>query len=277
MRTVNLIRNVLFTVNVLLVNGLSADNLITYDGHIHYDEDIWTSLSPEQATQILQKHNIQRALVSATPTEGAEKLYLADPETIVPMLRPYKSWRHRYFWFKDPELKNYLELHLSRIPYRGFGEFHIFGQDADSKPVEDMIELARQHKLVLHPHTDLEAMQVFLRKAPDISIIWAHAGFDVPVNMLQKLMDKYPLFYVELSLREAMLEDGELLTDQWKTFLIKYRERFLVGSDTYKPSRWADMPEIVADTHDWLRQLPEDVAADIARHNFNRLFPKRID
>ena len=55
------------------------------------------------------------------------------------MLRPYKSWRHRYLWFKDPDLKNYLLEHMQRVPYRGFGEFHVFGKDSDTPQMEDMI------------------------------------------------------------------------------------------------------------------------------------------
>jgi hypothetical protein len=245
-----------------------------YDGHIHYDQDVWEALPPADALKMLKKENISRALVSATPTEGAELLYRADPDVVIPMLRPYKSWRHRYLWFNDPELKSYLVKHLERVPYRGFGEFHVFGADADSIPMEEMIELARERKLVLHPHTNLEGMRIILQKAPDIVVMWAHGGFDVPVKTLRELLDEHPEFYIELSLREGMLDTDGQLTPKWKQFLIDYRKRFLVGMDTYKPSRWADLPGIAAETRDWLSQLPEDVAADIARNNLDRLFPR---
>ena len=245
-----------------------------HDGHIHYDQDVWETLPPAEAIQLLKQQNIQRALVSATPTEGAEKLYRADPGIVIPMLRPYKSWRHRYLWFNDPELKAYLLQHLARAPYRGFGEFHVFGQDADSIPMEEMIELARERKLALHPHTNLEGMRVILKKAPDIVVMWAHGGFNVPVETLHELLDEYPMLYIELSFREGMLDDDQQLTSQWKQFLVDYRSRFLVGMDTYKPSRWADLPEIVAETRHWLEQLPENVVADISRNNLDRLFPQ---
>ena len=245
-----------------------------HDGHIHYDQDVWESLPPAEAIQLLKQQNINRALVSATPTEGAEMLYQADPNLVIPMLRPYKSWRHRYLWFNDPELKPYLLEHMERVPYRGFGEFHVFGQDADSIPMEEMIELAREHKLALHPHTDLEGMRIILQKAADIVVIWAHGGFNVPVETLRELLDEYPMFYIELSLREGMLDEEQQLTAQWKNFLQDYQTRFLVGMDTYKPSRWADLPEIAAETHGWLEQLPNEVAANIARNNLDRLFPQ---
>lgn len=255
---------------------VAADNKdsIIHDGHIHYDQDVWQTLPPDKAVQMLRAESIHRALVSATPGEGAEMLYREAPELVIPMLRPYKSWRHRYLWFNDPELKAYLLEHLARAPYRGFGEFHVFGGDADSIPMEEMIELARERKLALHPHTDLEGMRIILQKAPDVVVLWAHGGFNVPVETLIELLDRYPMLYIELSLREGMLESGERLTPQWRRFLIDYRSRFLVGMDTYKPSRWADLPEIAAETRHWLQQLPQDVSADIARNNLDRLFPR---
>ncbi|MDH5570673.1 MAG: hypothetical protein OEY89_02845 [Gammaproteobacteria bacterium] len=253
---------------------MSETSYTIHDAHIHYDQDVWEALPAAHALRMLSNENISRALVSATPTEGAEKLYRANPEIVIPMLRPYKSWRHRYFWFKDPELKAYLLAHLARVPYRGFGEFHVFGKDADSVPMEQMIELARERKLVLHPHTDLEGMRIILQKAADIVVIWAHGGFDVPVETLRDLLDKYPMLYIELSFREAMLDDEQQLTSQWNNFLVNYPKRFLVGMDTYKPSRWADLPETAAEVRHWLKQLPDDVAVDIARNNLDRLFPR---
>mgnify|MGYP001814188082 CR=1 FL=1 len=245
-----------------------------HDGHIHYDQDVWETLPPADAISMLKQQNIKRALVSATPAEGAEMLYRVDPEVVIPMLRPYKSWRHRYLWFNDPDLETFLLEHLARVPYRGFGEFHVFGEDADSIPMEEMIELARQRKLALHPHTNLEGMRIILEKSPDINVLWAHGGFNVPVATLRELLDTYPKLYIELSLRECMLDDEQRLTPEWKQFLVDYRTRFLVGMDTYKPSRWADLPEIAAETRGWLAQLPEAVAADISRNNLDRLFPR---
>ena len=273
----NLLRHTLMifltTVLSLTANAGEISGSI-HDGHIHYDQDVWETLPTAEAISMLKQQNIQRALVSATPSEGAEMLYRADPELVIPMLRPYKSWRHRYLWFNDPDLKSYMLEHLARAPYRGVGEFHVFGEDADSIPMEEMIELARERKLALHPHTNLEGMRIILEKSPDINVLWAHGGFNVPVATLREYLDTYPKLYIELSLREGMLDDEQRLTAEWKQFLVDYRTRFLVGMDTYKPSRWADLPEIAAETRGWLAQLPADVAADIARNNLDRLFPR---
>ena len=88
-------------VAVLLVlpSALQAEVGRLHDGHIHYDEDVWEALPPDDAIKMLEAEDIERALVSATPTEGAEMLYRVAPDTVIPMLRPYKSWRHRYLWF----------------------------------------------------------------------------------------------------------------------------------------------------------------------------------
>lgn len=272
-------RRTFFLICALLV-GFSVhvyadeDTYPIHDGHIHYDKDVWAELSPADAVQLLLSENITRALVSATPTEGAEMLYRVNPKVVIPMLRPYKSWRHRYLWFKDQELKSYLLEHLARVPYRGIGEFHVFGIDADTKPVEEMIELVRERHLVLHPHTDLAGMKIILSKASDINVIWAHGGFDVPVEILRELFENYPKLYIELSLREGMVDEDDQLTSQWKSFLEKYPNRFLVGMDTYKPSRWADLHEIATATRHWLNQLPVDVSKNISRKNLDRLFPE---
>ena len=255
---------------------LHADQEIEiHDAHIHYDDEMWKALPPADALQILKDLNIKRVLVSSTPTEGAAMLYAADSEMVVPMLRPYDSWRHRYFWFKDPELKNYLLKQLKLAPYKGIGEFHVSGQDMDTPQIEQMIELATEYKLALHAHTDLEGMQILLKKSKGLVVIWAHGGFNVALSQLTQMLEQYPQFYIELSLREGMLDNNENLTQSWRQALIRYHRRFLTGMDTYKPSRWADLPEISADSRHWLKQLPEDVIVDIARDNLGRLFPKK--
>lgn len=259
---------------LLLHSGqVVADFGYLHDGHIHYDQDVWQALPPQQAVDMLKQQGIQRALVSATPTEGAEMLYRIDKELVVPMLRPYKSWRHRYLWFKDPGLEEYLREHLERVPYRGFGEFHVFGDDMDTPQIEQMIALAREADLVIHPHTDLAGMRILLNKTSGVPVMWAHGGFGVPVLTLQALFDDYPDLYIELSLREGMLDDEGNLTPEWRNFLRRYPSRFLIGMDTYKPDRWAELPELAQAARHWLQQLPDDIAERIGRDNLDRLFP----
>lgn len=244
------------------------------DGHIHYNQDMWDMLPPDRAIHMLEQAGIERALVGSTPTLGTEKLYRQNPQLVVPIMMPYKDYRHRFYWFKDPELIDYLREQLARVPYVGFGEFHIFGDDMDSEPVAKMIELAREKQLLLQPHTDLPGMQILLNKAADLRVIWAHGGFDVPIETLKSLLDRYPDLYIDLSFREGMLIDNQQLTEEWREFLNNYSTRFLTGMDTYKTTRWADLPVLADRTKNWLSQLDKTAARNIAHKNFERLFAR---
>ncbi len=244
---------------------------LLHDAHIHYDQDVWQDLSPDEAVELLQQSGIGHASVSATPTQGAAMLQRAAPDRVVAMLRPYKSWRHRYLWFRDPGLDAYLREHLAAAPYRGFGEFHVFGEDMTTPQVRAMVALARERGLVLLAHTDLAGMRHLLAMSDSVVVLWAHGGFDVPLEVLRELLQRYPQLHIELSLREGLLDADDRLQPAWQQLFSEYPSRFLVGMDTYKPSRWAQLPELVETTREWLGQLPQDVAAALAWQNFDRL------
>jgi hypothetical protein len=220
---------------------------------------------------LLTQAGISRAVVSSTPGEGAERLYREAPERVVPFLRPYPLRASRYDWFRDPQIPSWVQARLERTPYRGIGEFHVFGDDAASPVVQEVIALARQRELALMAHTDPEGIAAILDQAPDIDVIWAHAGFDVPLVGLQSLLDAHPRLYLELSFREGMMSAGRLTT-AWHDFLVNNSARCLAGSDTYSPQRWAGLPAILDETRQWLAQLPVDVAKRIASGNAGDLF-----
>ena len=80
------------------------DGIPLFGGHIHYNQDVWEMIGPENAIERLRAVGIERALVSSTPTEGTERLFKLDPARIVPLLRPYRSPADRRTWFADPGL-----------------------------------------------------------------------------------------------------------------------------------------------------------------------------
>ena len=126
-------------------------------------------------------------------------------------------------------------------------------------------------QLVLMAHTDLAGIAAILARAPDTDVIWAHAGFDVPLEELQALLEAHPLLWLELSFREGMLEAG-VLTPAWRRFLDAHAGRCLAGTDTYTPGRWAGLAGLVQETRHWLAQLPEAQASQLAHDNAARLF-----
>lgn len=271
MRIMTLLLVSLFTPATIMA-GDPAPEL--FDGHIHYSSDVWDRLPPQRALALLSEAGITRALVSATPGEGAERLYREAPDRVVPFLRPYATREHRYTWSRDAAVLEYLRDQLGCIPYRGIGEFHLSGEDAHSPVVRDLVALAVERGLALHAHTDLSGIRALLAQAPDIPVIWAHAGFDVPEATLRDLLATHAQLYIELSFREGITEDGKL-TSIWYALLTGFPERFLTGMDTYTPRRWLELPELAAEARGWLRQLPADVAQAVAYGNAARLFPDK--
>ena len=67
-----------------------------------------------------------------------------------------------------------------RVALRALGEFHVYGADADLPVVRKAVALARKHSLVLHAHSDADAIERLFRQYPDARILWAHSGFERP-------------------------------------------------------------------------------------------------
>ena len=145
-----LFRNYLITALLWLPAAIIAETrLPVFDAHLHYSEDVHDLIPPLQALEKLNAAGISRAVVSSTPGPAVEVLYRLAPERVVPFLRPYFTRAQRYTWFRDPGLPARLRTQLDRIPYRGIGEFHVSGTDADSDVVRAVIRIAQQRQLVL--------------------------------------------------------------------------------------------------------------------------------
>ena len=71
------------------------------------------------------------------------------------------------------------------------------------------------------------------------------------------------------------MTDGGKLAPAWRALFTAWPERFLLGSDTWTNERWARYGEIVDRYRRWLAELPDPIAAKIARGNGERLFPAR--
>ena len=104
-------------------------------------------------------------------------------------------------------------------------------------------------------------------------LIWAHTGIGgVPVERVDQLMARYPLLMGELSYRPGLTCDGGKLCPEWRQLLLKYPQRFLVGSDTWINQRWQHYEETMKGYRAWLGDLPRDVARRIAWENGAVLF-----
>ena len=264
-----------FTVAVLLLGSdkLAASEMPLFDAHVHYSANVWESIPPEHAIKKLKNNGIQRAIVSSTPPSGAIKLYNANPDFVIPFLRPYWSPNDRNTWYKNPEILEYVRVNLKKFNYRGLGEFHLFGSKVNTPVMQGILKLAKEKKLILLTHSNHETIDALFKAAPTLTIIWAHGGFDVDTQVIRKKLQQYKNLYIELSFREGIVEKNAL-SKQWLDLFTSYPTRFLVGTDTYIPQRWLELPEIIARYRTRLKQLPAEVARAIAHENGERLFPQ---
>ncbi len=70
-------------------------------------------------------------------------------------------------------------------------------------------------------------------------LVWAHTGIGgSPVERVDELMARYPTLMGELSYRPGLTCEGGQLCPAWRELLLKYPDRFLIGSDTWVNQRW---------------------------------------
>jgi hypothetical protein len=244
-----------------------------HDGHIHYNQDVWKDLTPHQALELLNENAIDRAIVFSTPAEGTKKLYRLAPKRVIPFIRPYRVFRDRFTWHSDVDILAYVRKEIESGFYKGFGEFHLFRDHKNTLMVKQMMQLVADHDLAVSAHADAETIEALIHMQPQLVIIWAHCGMDHPSKDVRRMLQQYPNLHCELSFRDQLTDADGRLTTEWKTLLEEFPQRFITGTDTYIPRRWAHLPEIKTETEAWLEQLDKRAAGLIGRENIDRLFP----
>ena len=111
-----------------------------------------------------------------------------------------------------------------------------------------------------------------LKTYPGVKILWAHAGMSAAAVRVAELVSRYPMLWVELALRTDVASGGTL-DPEWRALFVRHPDRFLIGTDTWVTSRWESVGAASDAVQVWLRQLPRDVAEQIAWKNGERLFP----
>lgn len=253
------------TLLVLLAPAASATDWPLFDAHIHYSEDVWEAIPPDEAIRRLQAVGITGALVSSSPDHGTWQLHEAAPQFVVPALRPYRKRGELDTWMRDQTVIPYLEQRLAQHRYAALGELHVDGPDADLPIVRRVVELAREHDLILQVHGDADAIEILFRHDPQARILWAHAGFE-HADRVRELMDRHPRLWADLSFRREIHVNGRFL-GTWRELLIEHGDRFMVGIDTYTPQRWLQLQEVADAFRELLDALPEDTAERIAYRN----------
>jgi hypothetical protein len=251
-----------------------AAELPIFDAHIHYSHDAWENLPPQAAIGVLRKAGVKRALVSSSGDEGTQRLVAAAPDLILPSLRPYRSRAEVSTWVRDATVVPFLEDRLAQHRYVALGEFHVYGADADLPVVRRAVELAKQHKLVLHGHGDADAIERLFRQDPGARILWAHSGFTDPASV-RAMLAKHRNLWCDLAFRSDPGSGGKV-APEWRALFTDFPDRFMVGTDTYTPERWLYVGEHAAWARGWLADLPAPLAERIAWKNGEALFAAAI-
>lgn len=236
-----------------------------FDAHIHYNHDAWESVPPKEAVARLRKAGVLRALVSSSSDEGTQKLYAEAPDLIIPELRPYRKNGETASWFRDESVIDYLQGRLKQYRYVAIGEFHVSGANADLPVVRRIVQLAKQQGLLLHAHSDADAVERLFRQDPEAGIVWAHAGYEQPPRV-REMLRRHKNLWPELSSRDDVTPNGRL-NEEWRTILQEFPDRFMIGTDTHAPERWSVIGSHAELVRAWLAELPTEVAERIAYKN----------
>ncbi len=249
---------------------LQAAELPIFDAHLHYSHDAWDKLPPPDAIAILRQAGLKRALVSSSGDAGTQRLLAEAPDLIVPSLRPYRTRGEISTWVRDDSVAAFLEERLKNARYAAIGEFHLYGTDADLAVPRRMVALARQHKLVLHAHSDADAIERLFRQDPQARVLWAHSGFEPPEKVAE-LLRRHKNLWADLAFRSEHGSGGKL-PPEWRALFTEFPERFMVGTDTFTPERWFYVVEHANWSRAWLAELPPPLAERIAWRSAEALF-----
>jgi len=239
------------------------------DAHIHYSQDAWSLLPPPEAIRVLRQAGLHKAFVSSSSDDGTQMLHKEAPDLIIPVLRPYRTRGEIGTWTRDASVIEHVEARLRAHTYAGIGEFHVNGADADLPVMRRMVQLAKQYRIFLHAHADSDAVERLFAQEPEARVLWAHAGFTGP-EQVRAMLSKYPYLWCDLAFRSEHATGGQV-DRQWKQLFLDFPERFMLGTDTFTPERWHYVIEHAKGAQQWLRDLPAEVADNIAFRNAERL------
>ncbi|OPF63084.1 amidohydrolase [Hydrogenophaga sp. H7] len=260
----------------------------------------------------MQRNGVRAVLANSRPNAGtlalagAREATHAAGVTVVPFVRLYRDRADYSSWFRDESIVELVTTELARGtpagPYQGLGEFHLYDSANANGPVaRRLMALAEEKQLAVLAHVDDVAIDLLMahtagkgdlppgrpkadqppggaaiREAAErggFRLIWAHTGIGgASVERVDALMARYPLLMGELSYRPGLTCGDGQLCPEWHSLLLKYPERFLIGSDTWVNQRWLYYDELMQSYRHWLGGLPASVARRIAWDNAATLF-----
>ena len=219
-----------------------------FDAHLHYNDEATNGAHPiSDVLARMQRSGVKVIVANSRPNDGSKAL-AASAETrkagvtVVPFVRLYRNRADYDSWFKDETIYDLVQAEFARGvvgdhagPFKGIGEFHLYDSaNANGAVAKKLMQFAAKNNLAVLAHVDDTAIDLLMANAPDARLIWAHTGIGgVPVSRVDELLKKHPLLMGELSYRPGLTCDGGKLCEEWRTLLLKYPARFMIGSDTW--------------------------------------------
>jgi hypothetical protein len=255
-----------------------AQQLKIFDAHLHYNQEPDPFYPLNKVLELFKSNGVAGIVANSRPNKGTHQLMEAKASGlwVVPFIRPYRVRSDIQTWFKEPAIYRLMEDEYKRGYYRGIGEFHIYGKDAEAPVAKQAVNFAVERNLYLLAHCDEEALLTLFRHNGRAKIIWAHTGFGVSLGRVRELLGQYPALMAELSYRSG-IEGGGQLSAEWTALFASHSDRFLLGSDTWINERWASYGTIMKNYRGWLAQLPADQAKRIAHGNAERMFGGKVE
>lgn len=259
-----------------------------FDAHLHFDVE--AAQGPHPLADVLgrmQRSGVHAIVANSRPNDGTHAL-AASPltkeagVTVVPFVRLYRNRADYDSWYRDESIYTMVQTELARGtaagPFRGIGEFHLYDSGNANGPVaKKLMALAEEKDLVVLAHVDDVAIERLMAhtasRGQKVHLVWAHTGIGgPPVSRVEQLFAKYPLLMGELSYRPGLTCWGGKLCPEWRALMLKYPDRFMIGSDTWNNGRWDSYESLTKGYRTWLGDLPPDVARKIGWENGAQLF-----
>ncbi len=262
-----------------------------FDAHLHYNDEAWDGRAgPHPLEDVLarmQRNGVRAIIANSRPNAGthalaASPLTRAAGVTVVPFVRLYRNREDYNNWFRDETIYTMVQQELARGtgagPFRGIGEFPLYDRANAHGPVaRKLMQLGEERQLAVLAHVDDVAVDLLMAhtasRGQKLRLIWAHTGIGgAPAARVDQLMARYPLLVGELSYRPGLTCDGGKLCPEWRQLILKYPDRFVIGSDTWVNQRWMYYDALMAGYRTWLGDLPAAVAGQVGWGNAAGLF-----
>ena len=266
------------------------------DVHQHYKWNQIEVTPVEDAVRALSGNQIGLAVVTGTPPELALELADAAPGIVVPIYGIYRTSGEWSRWAYDEGLVARVRSALETGRYRGIGEVHMIGgfiPGWEQPVIAGLFSLAAEYDVPVLLHTEFSRANYLIgvcQAYPDTRFLWAHAGNMLPPGEVDRALGECPNVWVELSARDPwryvrspIADDENRLLPSWRELVLKWQDRFMVGSDPVWPVEqldawdapdmgWEEIGRFVGFHRQWLNDLPAEAAEKIRWTNATGFF-----